>query len=232
MFAMNDQFAGFFKNFQPANDQFTNAFRNLFPASGQFPGNGINALPGNEHFLNAAKNGIEAQVSFLSKVSATALDSTSKVVDLNMSAAKAAMEESSVIAKQLFASKTPQEAMQLLAALPQPNATKATAFTRHLADITSAAQAELTRVTQEQVEETLRKFVALVDEAGKNAPAGSENVISMMKLSAANVSAGYEQLNKVTKQATEVVQANAATVVEQATQVGEQVAAASGRTRK
>jgi phasin family protein len=232
MFAMNEQFAGLFKNFQPANEQFTNAFKNLFPAGGQFAGNGANVFAGNEQFLNAAKSGIDSQVSFLTKLSATALDSTSKVVELNMSAAKTAMEESTVIAKQFFASKTPQEALQLLAALPQPNATKAAAYTRHLTDITSTAQAELARVTQEQVEETIRKFVALIDEAGKNAPAGSENVISMLKLSTANVSAGYEQLNKVAKQATEAVQANAASVVEQATQVGEQVAAATGRTRK
>jgi phasin family protein len=232
MFAMNDQFAGFFKNFQPANDQFTSAFKNLFPAAGQFTANSTNAFAGNEQFLNAAKTGIDAQVAFLAKLSTTVFDSTSKVADLNMNAGKAAMEETTVIAKQFFASRTPQEAMQLLAALPQPNATKAVAYARHLTDIISSAQAELTRVTQEQVEEAIRKFVVLIDEAGKNAPAGSENVISMLKLSTANVSAGYEQLSKVARQTTEAVQANAAAVVEQATQVGEQVAAATGRTRK
>jgi phasin family protein len=232
MFPMNEQFAGFFKNFQPTNEQFTNAFKNMFPAGAQFAGNGANVFAGNAQMLSAAKNSLDAQVSFLTKLSATALDSTSKVVELNMSAGKAAMEESTVITKQFFASKTPQEALQLLAALPQPNATKAAAYARHLTDIVSTAQAELARVTQEQVEETIRKFVALIDEAGKNAPAGSENVISMLKLSTANVSAGYEQFNKVAKQATEAVQANAASVVQQATQVGEQVAAATGRTRK
>lgn len=232
MFAMNDQLAGFFKNFQPANEQFTNAFKTMFPAGGQFTGNGTNPFAANEQFLNTAKSGIDAQVAFLTKLSATAIDSTSKVVDLNMSATKTAMEESTVITKQFLASKTPQEALQLLAALPQPNATKAAAYIRHLTDITSTANAEFARVTQQQVEETIRKFVAVIDEAGKNAPAGSENVISMLKLSTANVSAGYEQLSKMTKQATDAVQANAATVVEQATQVGEQVAAATSRTRK
>jgi len=229
---MNDQFAGFFKSFQPANDQFTNAFKNLFPVDGQFQGMGKNILPGNEQFLNAVRSGIEAQVAFLTTLSTTAFDSTSKVVDLNMSAAKASVEESTVIAKQLFASKDLQEAMQLVAALPQPSATKAVAYGRHLADIASVAQAEFTRATQEQFAESVRKFTALVDEATKNAPAGSENAIAMVKSAITNASAGYEQLTKVTKQAAEVVQANVATAVDQATQAAEQVATATGRTRK
>jgi len=193
---------------------------------------GKNILPGNEQFLNAVRSGIEAQVAFLTTLSTTAFDSTSKVVDLNMSAAKASVEESTVIAKQLFASKDLQEAMQLVAALPQPSATKAVAYGRHLADIASVAQAEFTRATQEQFAESVRKFTALVDEATKNAPAGSENAIAMVKSAITNASAGYEQLTKVTKQAAEVVQANVATAVDQATQAAEQVATATGRTRK
>jgi phasin family protein len=232
MFPMNNQFADMFKNFQPANSLFTNAFANVFPAGGQFPVIGNNLFPGNEQFLNAIRNGIETQVAFMTKLSTTAVDSTSKVVDLNTNAAKTSLEESSVIAKQLLASKDAKEATQLVAALPQSSVTKAVAYNRHLTDIASTAQVEFARATQEQFEATVRKFTAFIDEATKNAPAGSENIIDMMKLSVANASAGYEQLTKVTKQATDAVQANVATVINQATQAGEGFAAAASRTRK
>jgi len=232
MFPMNDQFADFFNRFQPANNQFTNAFKQLFPTDGQFPGIGKNLLPGNEQFLSAVRTGIETQIAFLNTLSTTTFESTRKIVDLNMSAAKTSVEESTIIAKQLLTSQDPREAMQLVAALPQPTATKAVAYGRHLADIASVAQAEFARATQEQVSENLRRFTALVEDAAKNAPAGAENAVAVVKSAIANASAGYEQLAKTATQVAETVQTNVATAVDQATQATEQVASATGRTRK
>jgi phasin family protein len=141
------------------------------------------------------------------------------------------MEDSTVVLQQLMSSKDPQEALSRAAAQAQPTAAKAIAYSRHLAGIVSNAQAEFTRVAEEQVSETGRKFSALIDDVSKNAPAGSENVVAIMKSAIGNASAGYEQLTKTTKQAVEVIEANMSTAVNQFSQAAEQTAANVNRGR-
>jgi phasin family protein len=189
-------------------------------------------FPMNEQIATATKANLEAQLSILTALTAKAFESMEKVVDLNLNAAKASMEDSAVAAKQLLAAKDPQEFLSLTAAQAQPSAAKAIAYSRHLASIASTAQAEFTRAAEEQIAETGRKVSALVDDVSKNAPAGSENVIAIMKSAIGNASAGYEQLTKTTKQAVEVMEANLNTAVNQFSQAAEQTAANAGRTRK
>jgi phasin family protein len=93
-----------------------------------------------------------------------------KIVELNLSATKATLEEATAAAKQLAAAKDPQELLSLAAAQAQPGAEKATAYSRHLAGIVSSTQAEFTKAAEAQISETSRKLSALIDEISKNAP--------------------------------------------------------------
>jgi phasin family protein len=228
----NEQFAGLFKGFQPGNEQFTTAFKAMFPGMDAGAGFAANPFPGNDQLMTAMRAGLEAQFSLFNTLTTAAVESAEKVASLNMNAAKASVEESSVIAKQLLASKDTQEFLSLIAALPQPTAAKAVAYNRHLAEIASSAQAEFARATQEQFEETSRKFSALVDEAARNAPAGSENALAIMKTAIRNASGSYEQFARSSKQAAETMQANVNAAVDQATQAVEQTAATASRSRK
>lgn len=218
MFPMNDQFATFFKTFQPANTQLTNVFQNLGPA--------------NEQFLNTVKVTAEKQWAFFNTLAETTVDSMSKFADLNISACKASLEESKTVTTQFLAAKEPQEALQLITALQQPTLTKVTAYNRHFANIASGAQTALSAAIQEQVKEASRHFTEVVDGAAKNAPAGSENVMAVMKAAIANANAGYDQFNKSTRQAAEVVQANVAASADQVTKAAEQVTGTDTRARK
>jgi phasin family protein len=189
-------------------------------------------FPMNEQFASAAKTNIEAQLSIITALTTKAFESMEKVVDLNLNAAKASLEDSAVTARQLLAAKDPQEFLSLTAAQAQPTAAKAIAYSRHLAGIAAAAQAELTRATEEQIAETGRKVSALVDDVSKNAPAGSENVIAIMRSAIGNANAGYEQFTKTTKQAVEVMEANLNSAVSQFSDAAERTAAGAGRARK
>ena len=188
-------------------------------------------FPMNEQLTNAAKTNLEAQLSILTALTTKAFESVEKVVDLNLNAAKASLEDSAVTARQLLAAKDPQEFLSLTAAQAQPTAAKAIAYSRHLAGIATAAQAELTRAAEEQIAETGRKVSALVDDVSKNAPAGSENVIAIMKSAIGNASAGYEQFSKTTKQAVEVVEANLTTAVNQFSNTAGKTANTTSRAR-
>ncbi|HZW19841.1 TIGR01841 family phasin [Noviherbaspirillum sp.] len=174
------------------------------------------AIP--EQFSAASKANFEAQLSLLSALTNKAFEGVEKVVDLNLNVAKASLEESSAAAKQFLAAKDAQEWLTLAAAQAQPNAEKALAYGRHLAGIASGVQAEFTKAAEAQIAETSRKVLELVEEVSKNAPAGSENAVAVLKTAIGNANAGYEQLSKSAKQAVETLEANLNTAVGQFTQ--------------
>ncbi len=171
-----------------------------------------------EQFSSVTKSTFEAQIKFMNALSSKAFEGMEKVIDLNLNVAKASMEESSAAASKFFSAKDPQEFFALSAANAQPNAEKAMAYGRHLANITSSATSEFTKAAESQIAETQSKVVALIDELSKNAPAGSENVVSMVKSAMGNASAGYEQFTKGSKQVAETIEANVNAAVEQITQ--------------
>lgn len=177
-----------------------------------------------EQFSAATKANFEAQIALLTALTNKTFESVEKIIDLNMNVAKASLEESTATAKQILAAKDPQEFFSLTAAQAQPSAEKAIAYGRHLANIASSAQAEFTKAAEEQIAETNRKVVALVEEVTKNAPAGSESAVAFVKSAIGNASAGFEQFSKTTKQAAETMEANMNTATSQFVQAAEKTA--------
>lgn len=176
-----------------------------------------------EQLSNATKTSFETQLALITAMTNKAFDSVEKVIDLNMNVAKASLEESKANVQQLLSVKDAQEFFALSAAQVQPTAEKAIAYGRHLANIGSSAQAEFTKAAEAQITETNRKFIALVEEVSKNAPAGSENVVAFMKSAIGNSNAGYEQLVKTTKQAVEAAEVNMNTAATQFAQAATKV---------
>ncbi|MGB7481622.1 MAG: TIGR01841 family phasin [Burkholderiaceae bacterium] len=178
-----------------------------------------------EQFSAATKANLESQLAMLNSLTVKAFEGVEKVIELNISAARASLEESSATARQLLGAKDAQEFLALSAAQAQPTAEKAIAYSRHLAGIASSTQAEFAKATEAQIAEATRKVNTLIDEVTKNAPAGSENAIAILKSMIGNASAGYEQLTKTAKQAVETIEANVANATNQFTQVAEKTTA-------
>jgi phasin family protein len=123
-----------------------------------------------EQFSNATKANFEAQFAIFSTLTNKAFEGVEKFVDLNLTAAKASLEESSATTKQLLAAKDPQEFFSLAAAQAQPSAEKTIAYGRHLATIASSTGAEFSKAAETQIAETNRKVISLVEEVSKNQP--------------------------------------------------------------
>ncbi|NMM36176.1 MAG: phasin family protein [Glaciimonas sp.] len=180
-----------------------------------------------EQFSSATKANFEAQIAMITSLTNKAFESIEKVIDLNMNAAKSSLEESTVAARQLFSAKDPQEFFSLTSNQAKPTAEKALAYSRHLANIASNAQAEFTKVAETQIAETNRKVLSLIEEVTKNAPAGSENVVAMLKTAIGNANAGYDQLTKTTKQAVETLESNMNTAASKFSDVTSKVSSAA-----
>jgi phasin family protein len=157
-----------------------------------------------EQVMASQKASIETLLGLTSK----AFEGVEKIVELNLSASKAAMAESADHAKAMLSVKDAQELMALQSGLLQPLAEKTAAYSRHLYDITTGSTAELTKAFEGQAADAQKKFMSLVEEATKNAPAGSETAVSVMKNAVAAANNALESVQKAVKQATEAAESN------------------------
>jgi phasin family protein len=157
-----------------------------------------------EQMLAAQK----ANVETLFGLTAKAFEGVEKLVELNMTASKAALAEAAGTTEAILSVKDAQELLGLQASLFQPLAEKTAAYSRHLYDIAAGTGAEFGKTFEAQTAEAQKKFLAVVDNAAKNAPAGSETAVAVFKSAVAAGNNALESVQKAVKQATEVAEAN------------------------
>ena len=150
----------------------------------------------------------KATVETLFGLSGKAFEGVEKLVELNMQATKAAMAEAAETAQAVLSVKDPQELFALQAGLMQPAAEKAAAYSRHVYEIVAGTNTEFTKAAEATVADSQKKVLSLVDNAVKNAPAGTENAVALVKSAVAAANNAYESMHKAAKQATEVAEAN------------------------
>jgi phasin family protein len=166
-----------------------------------------------EQIAAAHKANIETMFGLTQK----AFEGVEKLVELNLQATKAAMAEGANSAQAMLSVKDAQELLTLQASLMQPLAEKTVAYSRHLYDIASGTSAEFGKAAEAQATEAHQKFMAVVDNAAKNAPAGSETAVTMMKTAVSAANTAMESVQKAVKQATEMAESNFNTATAQAT---------------
>ena len=67
---------------------------------------------------------------------------------------------------------------------------------------------QLDRVAEATAADAQAKFMSVVDTAVKNAPAGTENAVALVKSAVAAANNAFESVQKAGKQAAEVAEAN------------------------
>ena len=150
----------------------------------------------------------KASVETLFGLTTKAFEGVEKLVELNVTASRAALNEAAGTTQAFLTVKDAQELMALQAALLQPLAEKTAAYSRHLYDIAAGTGAEFGRAFEAQAADTQKKFLAVVDNAAKNAPAGSETAVAVFKSAVAAGNNALESVQKAVKQASDVAEAN------------------------
>ena len=170
-----------------------------------------------EQFIAAHKANVETLFGLTNK----AFEGVEKLVELNLQVAKASMGEAADNVRAALSVKDAQELMALQTGLLQPAAEKAAAYSRHLYDIAASTNADLGRLVEAQTSEVQSKFMSAVDAAAKNAPAGTENVVALVKSAVAAANNAFEGVQKASKQAATVAESSfqaLAATAEKATQ--------------
>ena len=165
-----------------------------------------------EQLIAAQKANVETLFGLTSK----AFEGVEKLIELNVTASKAALAEAAGTAQSALGVKDAQELLALQASLMQPLAEKTAAYSRHLYDIASGTGAEFSKTFESQFADAQKKFLAVVDNAAKNAPAGSETAVAVFKSAVAAGNNALESVQKAVKQAAEVAEANFNAVASQA----------------
>lgn len=157
-----------------------------------------------EQMIAAHKANLETLFGLTRK----AFEGVEKLMDLNMQATKAALADSASNAQALLSVKDAQELLAMQASLMQPLAEKAAAYSRQMVEIASGASGEFAKAAEAQGAEAQQKFMAMVDNVAKNAPAGSETAVAVMKNAVSAATSAMENVQKAVKQATEIAESN------------------------
>lgn len=157
-----------------------------------------------EQILSTQKTNVDVLFGLTNK----AFEGVEKLVALNLQATKAATGRAVETAKSALSVKDAQELLALQAGLFQPVAEKAGAYSRTLYELTTTTLAEAGKVAEAAAAEAQTKFVAVVNTAVKNAPAGSETAMAFVKSAVAAANSAYEGALEGAKQAADVADGN------------------------
>ena len=156
----------------------------------------------------------KANVEALLAVANAQFAAFEKLANIQAGAVKSAFEDSIANTRALLGARDVQEFVSLQNAFAQPAIEKAIAYSKSVYEVATSANAELTKVAERRVAEWNENFATLLDKVSKNAPAGSDVAVAAVKSMLAAANSAYDNLNKVTKQATEIAEANVAAATE------------------
>jgi phasin family protein len=156
-------------------------------------------------------------IESLQAVAVKSVEGFEKLAELNMAAAKSTMEESAEQVKALLEVKDPKTLADLAASTAQPTADKATAYAKHVYEIASSTNGEIVRIFEKQIAEGNRQLYSAIDAVAKNAPAGSEGLVSFVKSAVNAANTAYDQVNNASKRVAELAEANLAAAAKSAT---------------
>ena len=155
-------------------------------------------------FTEIQKGQMDAAIA----LSQTWFDAAERLMELNLAAAKATLEESVERTQALLSVRDVQESLSLSGGMTQPTLEKAVSYSRKAYSIANGAGTEVSRIVDAQIAETNKKVAQLIDFAAKNSPAGSETGVSMLKSAVAAANTAYDTFARASRQAVAMAESN------------------------
>ena len=150
----------------------------------------------------------QANFQALETLTSQAFAGVEKLVELNMTASKALLNESFSHVQAVMAVKDAQELMALHTNLLKPLADKSAAYAQHVQTIIADSSAELTKVVEAKTAEAQKSFNGVVETMTKNAPAGTESAVAAFKSALTAGQDAVESAQSSAKKASVTAQSN------------------------
>lgn len=152
----------------------------------------------------AAKANLDAFFGLAGKV----FEGVEKLVALNLQVVRSTLAEAQENLTKVPATTEPLQWFALQTGFAGPFAEKSLSYSRQVFDIASTTQAEVAQLAQTYYERYNDRVQALVDQAAKSAPAGSEATIAAWKSAIATTATLIETLQKTGQQAVQAAESN------------------------
>ncbi|MEZ0606561.1 phasin family protein [Paraburkholderia sp. IW21] len=152
----------------------------------------------------AAKVNVDAFFGLTAKV----FEGVEKLVALNLQVVRSTLAEAQENMTKVPDTPDPQQWFALQAGFTGPFSEKTLSYGRQVFDVASTTQAEITQLAQTQYERYNARVQALIEDASKSAPAGSEAAIAAWKSAISATTTLYETLQKTGQQAVQVAGSN------------------------
>lgn len=157
-----------------------------------------------EQIIAAHKANIEQIFGLTNK----AFASVEKLIELNVKISRESLQDAAKHSQAVLSVKDAQELAALQTSIFQPIADKVSDYSRQLYEIASENSQEINKVVEACTAEAQQTVNNLVESAAKNAPAGTEASVAVVRSALSTANNAYESVQKSVKQASDVAQAN------------------------
>lgn len=160
----------------------------------------------------------KAVLEAANRFAAIALEGAEEMMKVQMEAAKGMFADGAQNAKALAEAKDLQGLGELKNTLVQPNMEKAAGYLKNVYSVAASTQAEINKLLEEQAAAFNKRVESTVEQSAKSAPPGTEAAMAAYKSAFSAVNTVYDNMLKMTKQFSELTQANMETISTQASQ--------------
>lgn len=150
----------------------------------------------------------QMHVKALNSVGHALIAAAEKLSNLNVTTSRSAIDSVTEAAQSLSGVKDAGELLAISGTSPQPSVEKLVSYTHDLVGITNAVTAEIGKVVEQQINESNRRMAELFGFTTANAPAGSEQAVSLLRSALAASNAAFDTASKVSRQAADWAAAN------------------------
>lgn len=151
----------------------------------------------------------KAGYSNVVKLATLSLEQVERLAKLNLNAAKSALADGAKTAGSVAGVKDMPSLLALNAALTAAGVDSVLGYSRSVYGIGSEVRSEFSTFADEAWAAYTKQVATWVDQAGKNAPAGSEAAMNVLKSTLAATSAAIDQFSKATKEMASFADASA-----------------------
>lgn len=157
-----------------------------------------------QQFLSTQQKNIENLISAQNHI----FSGFEQLVNLNIKLFKSSLDEIAEKSQQVAGLKDVQQAASFATELAQPSAEKVLDYGKNVFEIISGVQKEITQLAEKQIADTQTQAADFVEQLAKNAPAGSESAVALVKSGLVAASNATDTVLKATRQAAELNEAN------------------------
>lgn len=149
-------------------------------------------------------------LDLLQELSNKVFNGVEQLSQLQLKTWKATSDEGFSNLRKLLSVRDPQSFASLQASLSQPaaQAERILEFNRQVYDLISKTQANISKLAEDQVNKGGKQVQELVETIVKNAPAGSEPAVAVLKSALESANTAYDSLQKAAKKVAEMTENN------------------------